>query len=187
MHGTYDDALDWLKSPQIAAKPKTILWLGSSVGNFKRHEVGPFLAGFGQAIQAGDSMVIGIDSCKDPERVFHAYNDRENVTHAFILNGLEHANRLMGEAAFDLNHWEAIGEYDEKAGRHHAFVSPKKDVVVDGVSIAQGERIRIEESYKFSREEIMHIWESAQLAANTVWANHLGDYGASNQGQLINC
>lgn len=67
LHGTYDDALGWLKSPAIEAKPKTILWLGSSLGNFKRHEVPPFLTGFGQVLQTGDTMLIGIDSCKDAE------------------------------------------------------------------------------------------------------------------------
>lgn len=67
LHGTYDDALEWLKSPAIEAKPKTILWLGSSLGNFKRHEVPPFLAGFGEVLQTGDTMLIGIDSCKDAE------------------------------------------------------------------------------------------------------------------------
>jgi uncharacterized SAM-dependent methyltransferase len=67
LHGTYDDALEWLKSPNVEAKPKTILWLGSSLGNFKRHEVPPFLSGFGEALQVGDTMLIGIDSCKDPE------------------------------------------------------------------------------------------------------------------------
>jgi uncharacterized SAM-dependent methyltransferase len=67
LYGTYDDALEWLKTPEIEAKPKTILWLGSSLGNFKRHEVPPFLAGFGAALQTGDTMLIGIDSCKDPE------------------------------------------------------------------------------------------------------------------------
>jgi uncharacterized SAM-dependent methyltransferase len=67
LHGTYDDALEWLKSPEVEAKPKTILWLGSSLGNFKRHEVPPFLSGFGDALQIDDTMLIGIDSCKDPE------------------------------------------------------------------------------------------------------------------------
>ncbi|KAI4916840.1 hypothetical protein J4E90_003343 [Alternaria incomplexa] len=177
LYGTYDDALEWLKTPEIEAKPKTILWLGSSLGNFKRHEVPPFLAGFGAVLQTGDTMLIGIDSCKDPERVYHAYNDRGGVTHKFILNGLKHANALMGEEAFDIQDWEAIGEYDEQAGRHHAFVAPRKDTVVDGVHIKQGERVRIEESYKYSREEAKELWELAKLAENVVWANSKGDYG----------
>jgi EasF-like predicted methyltransferase len=177
LHGTYDNALDWLKTSNVKDKPKAILWLGSSLGNFKRHEVPPFLAGFGEAIQAGDTMMIGIDSCKDPDRVYHAYNDRENVTHDFILNGLRHANKLMNETVFNMEDWEAIGEYDKKEGRHHAFVSPRKDVVIDGVHISSGERIRIEESYKYSPEEIMQLWEKARLAGNTVWSNSKGDYG----------
>jgi len=177
LYGTYDHALEWLKSSHVSAKPKTILWLGSSMGNFKRHELPPFLAGFRDALQPGNTMLIGIDSCKDPDRVFHAYNDRENVTRRFVLNGLKHANRIMGKDVFNLHDWEAIGEYDVDAGRHHAFVAPLKDVVIDGVPIAKGERIRIEESYKYSRDEIRDLWQATQLTENTVYSNARGDYG----------
>lgn len=177
LYGTYDNALEWLKTSDAKAKPKTILWLGSSLGNFKRHEVPPFLSRFGEVMQVGDTMLIGIDSCKDPDRVYHAYNDRDGITHQFILNGLKHANEVMGEQAFHLDEWEVMGEYDRDAGRHHAFVSPRKDVLIDGVTIPKGERIRIEESYKYSREEVKQLWEGAKLAENTVWANSRGDYG----------
>lgn len=177
LYGTYDNALEWLKLSNAKSKPKTILWLGSSLGNFKRHEVPPFLSNFGDVMQAGDTMLIGIDSCKDPKRVYRAYNDREGITHKFILNGLKHANEVMGETAFHLDDWEAVGEYDQDAGRHQAFVSPRKDVVIDGVKILQGERIKIEESYKYSREEVKELWERAKLAENTVWGSSRGDYG----------
>jgi uncharacterized SAM-dependent methyltransferase len=83
----------------------------------------------------------------------------------------------MNEVVFHIEDWEAIGEYDKEAGRHHAFVAPRKDVVIDGVSIPQGERIRIEESYKYSRDEILQLWEKARLAENTIWSNSKGDYG----------
>ncbi|KAF2467704.1 uncharacterized protein BDR25DRAFT_305450 [Lindgomyces ingoldianus] len=178
LYGTYDHGLEWLKSPQVSGKPKTILWLGSSLGNFKRYEVSPFLSGFRDALQPGDTLLIGIDSCKEPDRVFHAYNDRENVTHDFILNGLQHANRLMEKGdVFNLDDWKVIGEYDRIAGRHHAFVSPLRDVVIDGISIPKGEKIRIEESYKWSREEILGLWKRAGLVENSVWNNAKGDYG----------
>lgn len=166
-----------MQSSRIKDKPKTILWLGSSLGNFRREEVPPFLTGFRNALQPGDTMLIGIDSCKHPERVFHAYNDRDNVTHDFTLNGLKHANRIMGYTAFQLEDWEAIGAYNEKAGGHQAFVSPLKDVEIDGIPISKGERIRIEESYKYSREEVQRLWDEAGLVANTIWSNSRGDYG----------
>ena len=182
LHGTYDDGLEWLKSAHIEGKPKTVLWLGSSLGNFARDEAAKFLAKFREVLQPGDSMLIGIDSCKEPDRVFHAYNDSEGITHKFILNGLQHANNIMGKNAFNLQDWKVIGEYDIQAGRHHAFVSSLKDVVVDGVLISKGERVRIEESYKFSRQEIEKLWRKSGFVENCVWSNGKGDYG-----ELIPC
>ncbi|KAF2690520.1 hypothetical protein K458DRAFT_413301 [Lentithecium fluviatile CBS 122367] len=177
LHGTYDHALEWLKSPQIKDRPKTILWLGSSLGNIKRHEVAPFLAGFCDAISTGDTMLIGIDSCKESDRVFHAYNDHEGVTREFTLNGLKHANRIMGDTVFDPENWDAVGRYNDNLGGHQAFVAPLRDVDVDGVQIPKGERIRIEESYKYSTEEIEHLWAEAGLIGNTVFSNSKGNYG----------
>lgn len=181
LHGTYDHALEWLKSPQIKNRPKAILWLGSSLGNFKRHEVAPFLAAFCDAISPGDTLLIGIDSCKEPERVYHAYNDREGVTRDFTLNGLKHANRIMGKIVFDPEDWDAVGAFNEAIGGHQAFVLPKRDVDIDGVKIRKGERIRIEESYKYSTEEIEHLWVEAGLAGNTVFSNLTGNYGTLNR------
>ncbi|KAJ4352528.1 uncharacterized protein N0V89_007877 [Didymosphaeria variabile] len=177
LYGTYDHALEWLKSPKISAKPKFMLWLGSSLGNFNRADVPPFLSGFRDALQPGDTMLIGIDSCKDPKRVFQAYNDSEGVTRDFTLNGLKNANRILGTEAFKLDEWEHRGEFVEKDGYHRAFVSPLKDVVIDGVQLKKGERIRIEESWKFSTEEIEHLWSAAGLVPNTVFSTSRGDYG----------
>lgn len=180
LYGTYDDALRWLQSPAVKAKPKTILWMGSSIGNFRRHEVPPFLAGFRDALQPGDTMLIGIDSCKDPERVFPAYNDRENVTREFTLNGLKHANTIMGKNVFKKGDWDAVGEYDEEMGCHRAFIVPLRDVEIDGVRVSKGERVRIEESFKFSHSEIRKVWDEAGLLENAIWTNSAGDYGTYN-------
>jgi uncharacterized SAM-dependent methyltransferase len=122
-------------------------------------------------------MLIGVDACKDPERVFHAYNDRDGVTREFTLNGLKHANRIMGGTVFDPEKWEAVGQYNETVGGHQAFVSPLVDVEIDGVQISKGERIRIEESYKYSIEETEHLWAEAGLVENTVFSNSKGNYG----------
>lgn len=34
LHGTYDDGLDWLKTPETAKRPKCIMSLGSSIGKY---------------------------------------------------------------------------------------------------------------------------------------------------------
>jgi len=177
LFGTYDDGLVWLKTPQVKGTTKAVLSLGSSIGNFSRTEAGAFLKEFQQGLQPGDSMVLGIDACKEPERVHHAYNDCEGVTHQFVLNGLVHANEILGKNVFDVSKWKVIGEYDVENGRHHAFVTPSEEVRIEDVSIAAGEKVRIEESYKFSRDETTQLWKDAGLTKVDAWSEQRGDYG----------
>jgi EasF-like predicted methyltransferase len=179
LHGTYDDGLEWLKSDHHASRPKAVLSMGSSIGNFRKSDATGFLKSFASILQPGDCMIIGIDACKDPRKVFHAYNDIEGTTHQFILNGLEHANNLLGSKEFNIKDWKVIGEYryGEEGGRHMAFVSPICDVTIDGVSIRKGERIQIEESNKFSADEANQLFREAGLVQGVRWANQQGDYG----------
>ncbi|CZT15493.1 related to TAD2-tRNA-specific adenosine deaminase 2 [Ramularia collo-cygni] len=176
LHGTYDDGLEWLKMPENAARPKTILSMGSSIGNFNREDAVGFVAQFGNIMEPNDSFILGLDACQDPETVYHAYNDREGVTHNFIMNGLKHANELLGYEAFNSNDWKAHGEYDQVGERHRAFVIPQKDLQVEGISLKQGERVRIEESYKYNHEQAMNLFTEAGVIEGARWTNHVQSY-----------
>lgn len=152
--GTYDDGLAWLKKPENASKPKAILSLGSSIGNFTREEAVGFVSQFANILKPTDALLIGLDACQTPDKVHAAYNDRHGITHDFTMNGLHHANQLLGYEAFSTEDWEAVGEYDQVGGRHRAYVVPKRDLQVEGVSLKQGEKIRIEESYKYNHSQV---------------------------------
>ena len=182
LHGTYNDGLEWLKSPEIAKRPKSVLSMGSSIGNFTKAEASSFLEALSSAIRPGDRLLIGIDSCKDPKKVFHAYNDTDGITHRFILNGLEHANQLLGSDDFDLSSWRVIGEYryDADGGRHVAFVTPTQDVAIDGILVRKDEQIQIEQSSKFSPDEANQLFNNAGLLQGAKWTNETGDYGESS-------
>ncbi|CAJ2513787.1 Uu.00g019060.m01.CDS01 [Anthostomella pinea] len=177
--GTYDDGRDWLKTPSIAARPKCILSLGSSIGNFHRDDAASFLKGFADVLQATDRILIGIDSCTNPSKVFHAYNDKEGTTHRFIHNGLRHANEILGEQAFVLDDWEVIGEYvyDSEGGRHQAFYSPIRDTVALGETIHAHERVQIEQSLKYSKEGCVKLWALAGMIEVDRWMTEDEDYG----------
>lgn len=177
LHGTYDDGLAWLQQAKYLNRSKTLLWLGSSIGNFTRLEAAEFLKTRKEALGARDHLIVGVDGCKETHRVFHAYNDREGVTHAFLLNGLRHANRLLGTDAFDPGQWRVFGEYDAEAGCHQAFVSATQDVVIEGIAIKHGECFRIEHSYKYSDDECCRLWEDAGLLEGTRWSNRAANYG----------
>ena len=174
--GTYDDGLDWLKMPENANIPKCILWLGSSIGNFDRKSAADFLGKFTKVLGPRDCMLIGIDGCQDKDVVYHAYNDREGKTHEFVRNGLTHANKILGREVFKQEDWEVIGEYDVAAGRHHAFYSPLKDIQFDDIKFKAGERVRIEESYKYSAAQTERLWEESGLVPRGMFGNQTGIY-----------
>ena len=176
LHGTYDDGLEWLKQPENINRPKCILFLGSSIGNFSRQEAAEFLKSFTPVIGEGDSMLIGVDACQNKDKVFHAYNDKEGTSHEFLRNGLTHANTLLGKEVFKQQDWEVIGEYDEVAGRHQAFYSAVKDIDIEDVHFQAGERVRVEESYKYSPSQSSQLWQDAGLAPGAVFGNGAGDY-----------
>ncbi|EJT79063.1 hypothetical protein GGTG_04152 [Gaeumannomyces tritici R3-111a-1] len=176
--GTYDDGQEWLRSPANLGRQKCILFLGSSIGNFRRDEASEFLRGFSQALRPGDSMLIGVDSCYDPGRIYDAYNDSKGVTHQFILNGLVHANRILGEEAFHVADWRVIGEYvyDDQGGRHQAWYTPIRDTWAMGQLVPVGERVFVERSVKFTPSDREKLWRDSGVAEAGRWA-HGTEYG----------
>ncbi|KAK2034455.1 hypothetical protein LX32DRAFT_634274 [Colletotrichum zoysiae] len=170
--GTYDDGREWLKKPSNLARTKCILSLGSSIGNFERDDAAGFLKYFSDVLTQSDKLLIGLDGCCDPSKVYHAYNDKKGVTHAFILNGLANANEILGEEAFKTGDWEVIGEYvyDEEGGRHQAFYSPVRDTYVMGTLVKQHERIQVEQSLKYSQLGAENLWNMAGLVETACWA-----------------
>ncbi|KAI0478799.1 hypothetical protein GGR56DRAFT_342530 [Xylariaceae sp. FL0804] len=174
--GTYDDGREWLKTATVSARPKCILHLGSSIGNFSRDEASSFLKGFADALQPKDSFLIGVDSCNNPSKVYHAYN---GITHKFILNGLNRANEVLGERLFEPGDWKVVGEYiyDHEGGRHQAFYSPIRDTIAMGETIKAGERVQVEQSLKFSEDACRVLWKSANMSEADRWMTDDGDYG----------
>ncbi|KAL2011147.1 hypothetical protein VTN00DRAFT_3865 [Thermoascus crustaceus] len=163
LHGTYDDALAWLQNPKNRRKPTCVMSMGSSVGNFSRPEAAKFLNGFAKLLGPSDSMLIGLDACKDPDVVFRAYNDSKGITHQFYVNGLLHANAVLAFEAFKAGDWEIVSAYDEIEGRHQAFYSPTRDVSIKGIVIRKGEKIIFEEAFKYSSREREQLWRNAGL------------------------
>jgi uncharacterized SAM-dependent methyltransferase len=100
------------------------------------------------------------------------------MTCRFILNGLTHANEVLGKEAFRLDEWQAIGEYifDEEGGRHQAFVSPLQETTALGSVIQPHERIQIEQSLKYSPSGYNKLFAVAGLRQVKQWSRG-DDYG----------
>ena len=156
--------------------------LGSSIGNFERKDAPDFLGGFARALGPKDSILVGVDNCQDKERIFHAYNDRHGTTEKFYRNGVAQANKLLGEEVFNQDIWDVIGEYDEATGRHQAFISPKKSVACNGFHFPAGERIRIENAYKYSPEQKAKLWQDSGLSLSSAYLDSSGQYCKCRKG-----
>ncbi|KAK6065870.1 duf323 domain protein [Seiridium cupressi] len=198
LHGTYDDGRDWLKQPSLSARPKCVMSLGSSIGeisppretheraltrvyagNFHRDEAAAFLRGFSDVLRPSDTFLLGLDSCTNPSKVYHAYNDQQADWLRFVLNGLGHANEVLEAEVFDLNDWQVIGEYvfDIEGGRHQAFYAPVRDVTILGETIKSQERIQVEQSLKYSEDGMKKLWAEAGVVETERWMTDGDEYG----------
>ncbi|KAI9374611.1 C-type lectin protein [Aspergillus egyptiacus] len=176
LHGTYDDALTWLTEPENRRRPTVVLSMGSSLGNFSPSDAASFLSRFAKLLGPSDMMVIGLDACDDPVKVFNAYNDSAGITRKFYENGLVNANSLFEHEVFRPDEWQVVTEYDAVDGRHQAFYVPKKDLTINGVLLKKGERIIFEEAFKYSPESREQLWHDAGLIEAVEFGSSSEDY-----------
>lgn len=153
--GTYTDAIDWISRSSKADSKKMFLWLGSSIGNFHRHEASLFMKNVCKiAMLPGDLFISGIDGRNSFEVVSKAYNDSANLTRDFIMTGLDHINEIIksGSVTFDREKFNYVSIYNEPAGRHEAYYESTVDQLVqlsetNTVALTKGELINVEYRY----------------------------------------
>ncbi|KAG1842992.1 C-type lectin protein [Suillus subalutaceus] len=99
-------------TPGNSQTPLHMLFLGSSLGNFKRGEDAKFLRAL--PLEPGkDTLLLGLDHDNDRKDIELAYNDPRGLTRDFILNGLKSAGRALGdESMFAEKKWEYYSESD---------------------------------------------------------------------------
>jgi dimethylhistidine N-methyltransferase len=155
--GDYLAALDWLSTHKTG--PKTLLFLGSNIGNFTAGQSTAFLRSIRQRLQPGDKLLIGFDLQKDPRVIRAAYDDAAGVTAAFNLNLLHRINAEFG-ADFDVSQFRHFAEYDPLAGTMRSFLLSTTDQEVwveaarEAFSFQAWEALHTENSFKYSFPQI---------------------------------
>ncbi|KAJ3333222.1 hypothetical protein HDU76_010380 [Blyttiomyces sp. JEL0837] len=189
--GTYDDSLAYVRNNIPTINPKTghrvtrtILWLGSSIGNLTRKEAADFLKRVKEAaMDVGDTFLCGIDRRNDPKVVKLAYDDPAGVTREFIMNGLEHVDRILGGKGKDIvnrDKFEYVSIYNHVLGRHEAYYkSLVRQTISVGdtiVNLEEGELINVEYSTKYSREEVLDLVDCAGFYHPHFWTDRTERY-----------
>ncbi len=135
-----------------------VLFLGSTIGNFDRHEANEFLRKIGACLAPGDALLLGTDLEKPVARLLEAYDDAQGVTAAFNRNVLARANRELG-ADFDVAAFEHVARYNEAERRIEMHLRANRAMTVRipaaGLSIRlrEGETIWTESSHKYAPDE----------------------------------
>jgi dimethylhistidine N-methyltransferase len=157
---------------------RTILYAGSSIGNFDPQAALRFLRQAHDACQGGQ-LVIGVDLVKDRSVLEAAYDDALGVTAAFNLNLLRHANALLG-ADFDERQWSHVATYNEAESRIEMHLQARAELAVHwpggGRRFALGERIHTENSYKYLRRDFEALLRDAGFAATRCWTDEREEF-----------
>ncbi|CAG8500498.1 10376_t:CDS:2 [Cetraspora pellucida] len=181
--GTYEDGMDFVATlPKD--KQKTIMWLGSSIGNLNREDGASFIHRFQEkSMNPGDLFLIGIDRRNDPEKIATAYNDPQGITAEFIMNGLDHLNVIFDQPFINRNNFDYFATYNEDEGRHEAYYRSKNDQTLEFVTpndvnkekikinVKEDELILIEYSYKYNKAETTKLFYDARLAHVESWSD----------------
>ncbi|KAJ7701438.1 DUF323 domain-containing protein [Mycena rosella] len=165
-------------TPGDIPPPMHLMFLGSSLGNFSRAGGADFLRSLPLRPGSGDTLLIGLDHDNEKALIEEAYNDPRGYTNRFIMNGLMGAGNALGdETLFDEDNWEYVNNYDTAERRHEAFFKAKRahTVIVpstkDKIHFLQGEKVKIEESFKFSEVDAYTLFTEGGLRPIQRWTD----------------
>ncbi|KAL1753967.1 histidine-specific methyltransferase [Schizophyllum commune] len=168
---TDDDSLLSTDSP-----PLHILFFGSSFGNFQRDAGAAFLRTLPLRPGSGDTLLLAMDHVNDKDKIEAAYNDSQGYGRACVMNALRHAARVLGdEDIFDDSQWEYVNSHDPQERRHQEFlvsrVSQTMHAGAQTFSFIAGEKVKLEESNKFSADDVDWLLSAASLRPLGRWSD----------------
>ena len=158
----------------LAARPKTGFFPGSTIGNLLPAEAVRLLQTFRAALGAGGRLIVGADLKKDARLIHTAYNDAAGVTAAFNLNLLARINRELA-GTFDLAAFRHAAVYNPREGRIEMYLTSTRRQVVGVLGrpfhFGAGERIHTENSYKYSIGQFQDLARAAGWQPRRIWTD----------------
>lgn len=172
---------DWVQGfywpAVLAARPRMVAFLGSSIGNFEPKEAGEFLHRLARHAESDELLLVGVDLVKDQRLLWVAYNDPEGVTASFNRNLLLRINRELN-ADFAVDQFRHIAPFNPAESRveMHLVSLCDQEVQIAGrrFFLRRGEPIVTEYSYKYTVEGFQDLLMEAGWRPQAVWYDHRG-------------
>jgi EasF-like predicted methyltransferase len=187
LRGTYEDGVSWLKHHfnQLSHHPTptstpgflTFLWMGNSMANLEIQSSQDLLSSFARVcdqIDVPHRFMISIDGQDEPSKVLEAYNPELPALRGFILNGLEHANSVLGTDIFQPSEWTCGAKFDPAKHQLEMFYTPIRDVTCTispgpPLTFRKGTEISAIISRKWPYPYMRSIMEEIELNVSQFW------------------
>lgn len=174
------DFTDPIMLPERLEGPFIGFFPGSTIGNFSPRVAIDLLRSFRATLGTGATLVIGIDTRKNPRLLETAYDDAAGVTADFNLNLLHRVNReLAGTIRVDA--FEHRIRWNSELGRieMHLEATEDLDFKVAGRTffMRKGETIHTENSYKYTPDEARLLARGAGWDPIAVWTDRDAMFG----------
>jgi len=169
--GDYFQALDKMNEHEQGRK--VVLFLGSTIGNFKYEQAVAFLKELNSRMHKDEQLLIGFDLKKDPHIILRAYNDPSGITARFNLNLLKRINKEL-DGTFILENFYHYPIYNPLTGETRSFLisrlaqSVRIGALNETFDFKMGEPISMEISQKYDEEMIRNL---AKKSGFTLEAN----------------
>ncbi len=144
----------FMLDPGDPGERRLVLYIGSSIANFERHEAAHLLEKVRAQLAPGDSVLLGTDLVKDESLLLAAYDDAAGTTAAFNKNILLRLNRELA-ADFDPEAFAHRAVWNEAHSRIEMHLVSRCRQLVRletlelEVAFEPGESIHTENSYKY--------------------------------------
>lgn len=172
--GSYLDGLARALAHRATGQPVLVLFLGSTIGNFSREELPPFLRRIRGMLHERDRFLVGADLVKAAAVLEPAYDDPMGVTAAFNKNLLAHLNAAY-DGDFDLARFAHEAVYNEEERRIEMYLRSAERQTAHlqaldlHLTLERGERIRTELSHKFHSAELDALAHAAGFLPEREW------------------
>jgi L-histidine N-alpha-methyltransferase len=160
-------------------RPKCLVFLGSSLGNYDAEEAVGLLTHMARSMTPGDRLLLGTDLVKDPAVLEAAYDDAQGVTAQFNRNLLHRINRELG-ADFDPDRFSHKAVYRPDLARVEMHLGSRTDQVVRvpaadlTVRFVEGEFIHTENSHKYTAERLRDLADRSGFVEEASWTDQQG-------------
>lgn len=181
VQGTFIEGLETM-DPQ-GEQARLIALIGSSIGNMPMPDQRDLLSSIRTTMRPQDRLLLGTDLAKDASILLPAYDDEQGVTDAFTLNILRRINRELG-GTFDLDAFRHDASFEEAKSAVVIHIESLQDQTVTihdlgmTVRFRQGERIHIEDSYKYTPAMLADLFDAAHLERLETFHDDEGWFGA---------